>query len=151
MKMPIIIKRTYYDIIRPFRKAYWYVVRPKTYGVKVLIEHDGKFLFIRNSYGKKLWTFPGGGKNKKETPQEAAHREALEEVGINLSESRHLGDYTSTRQHKRDTVHCFHAVVSDPTHSIDEDEVEEAQWFHSSNIPEPQSFAISEVLRLYKR
>jgi 8-oxo-dGTP pyrophosphatase MutT (NUDIX family) len=150
MKIKIIIKRSYYKIIRPFRKAYWFLVRPETHGAKILIEHNGNFLFIRNSYGKKLWTFPGGGKDKNESPQEAAHRETLEEVGIVLSESTYLGEYTSRRQHKRDTVYCFHGVVSNSNYHIDPQEIEEAKWFPLSNIPEPTSFAVSEVLELYK-
>src|SRR5947208_16401491 len=50
------------------RVVYWFVFRPNTQGVKCLIEHDGRWLMIRNSYGKGHWTFPGGAIGRHETP-----------------------------------------------------------------------------------
>lgn len=54
-------KRIFNKIANPILKIYWFIFRPKTYGVKVILRCGGKFLLIRNSYGKKHWTFPGGG------------------------------------------------------------------------------------------
>ncbi|KKT42310.1 MAG: ADP-ribose pyrophosphatase [Candidatus Giovannonibacteria bacterium GW2011_GWA2_44_13b] len=142
--------KIFYKVLSPFRKFYWFIFRPKTYGVKTLIEFENKFLFIRNSYGIKHWTFPGGGKNRAESAEEGARREVLEETGISLPELIYLGEYKSTRQYKRDTVYCFYAKVNSVSYKIDPVEIEEVRWFAFDNIPSFRSKAVDEVLDLYK-
>jgi ADP-ribose pyrophosphatase YjhB (NUDIX family) len=132
----------------PIRKIYWFIFSPKTYGVKALIEHNGKFLMIRNSYGFKYWTFPGGGKKKDETPEAGARREAKEEVDVSLGNLVFLGTYFSRRQHKRDTVYCFYGRVNNDFFQIDNEEVEEGRWFGLEEMPEFRSAAVDEVLAL---
>ena len=144
-----VIKRGFYIFISPFRKCYWFIFRPKTLGVKCLIECDSKFLMIRNTYGLKHWTFPGGGVHQGETPEKAARRETQEEVGIIAKELILIGEYQSTRQYKRDTVHCFYGKVQNDFFKIDNNEVLEAGWFAISDIPVMRSFAVAEVLNLY--
>lgn len=145
----VVVKRVFYNVIKPLRRLYWFVARPDTLGVKCLIEHEGKFLCIRNSY-YPYWTFPGGGVNEDELPVQTAQREAFEEVGIDIAHWKEIGEYESRREHKKDVVYCFYAQVSDAVFQIDNDEVIEACWFSEDEIPENQSFAVEEVLRLYK-
>lgn len=142
------LRRLFYRVIKPIRKVYWFVCRPETVGVKCLIEHDGKFLCILNSYYPK-WTFPGGGVGRKETLLQAARRESLEEVGVDIEDWRLLGEYHSEREYKRDVVYCFHAVAPNSEFMIDNDEVVEAGWFSTDEIPNPRSFAVKEVLSLF--
>ncbi len=144
-------KRLFYKFILPIRKIYWFIFSPKTYGVKALIEHNGKFLMIRNSYGRKHWTFPGGSKKKNETPEAGAKRETREEVGILLENLVSLGAYFSRRQHKRDTVYCFYCKVDNDLFQIDNNEIEEAGWFTLKEIPEFHSAAVEDVIALYEK
>ncbi len=125
------------------------MVRPHTLGVKCLIEHEGKFLCIRNSY-YPYWTLPGGGVGKNELPKQTARRETLEEVGIDAADWKEIGEYQSRREHKKDVVHCFYVEVESPEFQIDNDEVIEARWFSEDEIPENRSFAVEEVLALYE-
>ncbi len=106
---------------------------------------------IRNSYGCKHWTFPGGSKKKNETPEAGAKREAKEEVGIFLENLVYLGDYFSRRQHKRDTVYCFYSKIDSDLFQIDNDEIEEGRWFALETIPEFHSAAVEDLLALYKK
>jgi ADP-ribose pyrophosphatase YjhB (NUDIX family) len=143
------LKKIFYRFISPIRKFYWFIFNPKTYGVKTLIEHEGKFLMIRNSYGLKHWTLPGGGKKRDETPEAGAKREILEEVGISLRNLVYLGTYFSRRQYKKDTVYCFYGKAESNQYRIDNDEVEEANWFSLSDIPKFHSAAVDDILKFF--
>jgi len=140
----------YYNFIRPFQYLYYFLIRPKTYGVKVLIRRDNKFLFIRNTYYLKHWTFPGGGIEKNESPEQSARRETLEETGISISKLTLIGTYKSTRHYKRDTVYCFYGETKQNKISFDPREVLEAKWIGIKHFPTPRSFAVDEVLSLYQ-
>jgi 8-oxo-dGTP pyrophosphatase MutT (NUDIX family) len=145
------IKKLFYKLVLPIRKIYWFIFSPKTYGGKALIEYNGKFLMIRNSYGLKHWTFPGGSKKKNETPEAGTKREAQEEVGIPLENLVFLGTYFSRRQHKRDTVYCFYGKADSDFFQIDNKEVEDARWFSLEEMPKFHSVSVEEVLALYKK
>jgi ADP-ribose pyrophosphatase YjhB (NUDIX family) len=144
------LKKIFYRFISPIRKIYWFIFSPKTYGVKALIEHEGKFLMIRNSYGLKHWTLPGGGKRSNEMPETGARREILEEVGVSPKNLVYLGTYFSRRQYKKDTVYCFYGKAENNQYKIDDDEVEEANWFALSDLPEFHSAAVDDVLNLFR-
>ena len=129
-------------LLHLFAKAYWFIFRPKTFGVKVVVHNNGEILMIKNSYGRwNKWMFPGGGINKNEDSEEAAKREVLEEVGVRLTDVRKIGGYTSDREYKKDTVSVFLGESSDKDFKIDKKEIAEAQWFSVSNLPEISDYS----------
>lgn len=113
-------------IILVFR-TYWYIVRPITFGAKVIIVNEGCVLLVKTTYGYKL-TLPGGGVKKGETPEACAIREAKEEVGITISNLKSLGSIVSTAEYKIDTVFAFSVEVPDRTVAIDNIEIEAVEW-----------------------
>src|SRR3989344_5420273 len=119
----------------PMIRVYWFVFRPETFGVKCIIEHNGKMLMIRNTYGKRQWTFPGGGIEEGETPEDAAKREVREEVGIELAEVRSLGMFISSREHKKDNIYVYSGRVDSEYVRIQPSEILEAQWFTPDTMP----------------
>ena len=141
--------RTLYKLLYPAAKVYWFIVRPETSGVRCLIECDGKLLFIRQTYGDRRWSVPGGGINRNETPEEAVQREVSEEVGLLLSNVSFLGRFVSTDEFKNDAVHCYFARVEHFTLNLDLTEIQEAEWFSANALPEPQSSHAQMILRLY--
>lgn len=145
------MKKILYKIIHALRTVYWFVFRPKTKGVACLIENNGKFLMIRNSYGYMQWALPGGGIKSGEAPEKAVHREVLEEVGIEIVSPILLGEYFGTKQYKRDTVFLFYVNVDSNYFKIDNDEVSEAAWFAEKEIPEPRASVVGRALDLCRQ
>ena len=151
--MNMMVRRIFFALVpvHPIRQLWWRIRRPRTFGVKCLIECEGKFLMICNTYGHRKWTFPGGGIWRGETPEVAARREAREEVGIELSELIPIGSYASTRQYKRDTVYCFYTYVTSQRYEIDPVEIQEVGWFPLGVLPQSISAGVHDVLSLYRR
>ncbi len=137
-----------YGIAARLRVVYWFVFRPKTKGVKCLVQYNDQWLMIRNSYGTGQWTFPGGAIARHETPEDAAIREVHEEVGIALENVQPIGFYQSNRQYKHDTVYCFIARVSQPDHHVDEVEVIASGWFAPAQLPSNRGKAVDQVVKL---
>jgi 8-oxo-dGTP pyrophosphatase MutT (NUDIX family) len=133
------------------RHIYWFVVRPKTSGVKCVISHDGRWLMIRNSYGPGHWTFPGGAIDRGESPEEAARREVREEVAIELDGVEAIGSYFSTKQYKRDTVYCFRAEVGSDAHKIDNKELVESAWVAPGTLPKDRGPAVDRIVRMLEK
>ncbi len=78
-----------FRLLYRMRRVYCRIAKPTTYGVKALIIHPvdaDRMLLVQHSYGdQSLWSLPGGGyKPARETPEQAARRECIEEVGIEL-------------------------------------------------------------------
>jgi 8-oxo-dGTP pyrophosphatase MutT (NUDIX family) len=132
-------------------RVYWFVFRPQIYGVRCLIEFEGKILMIRQTYGDMRWTFPGGGFKRNESPEMAAAREVKEEVGISLPALRFIGEYTSTEGYKRDNVKCYAGVVGTPHFEIERNEIYEAAWFPWEKLPRPLASDAERVIELYRK
>src|SRR3989344_6799410 len=110
-------------MIYPVARFYWFVFRPKTYGVKVVILNKEKALLVRHAYGKMSWTFPGGKIEKGELPEQTACREMTEELDVKLENLNYLGIIYSTRQYKNDKIWCFTATIDNQSVKINEYEL----------------------------
>ena len=92
-------------------RLYWYVFKPKTSGVKVIVQNPNtkEILVIRHSYGNQsIWSLPGGSYHpNRESPASAAKREIREELGLKLTELSILGEYKTSAEGKRDSVTIF--------------------------------------------
>lgn len=123
-------------ILFPLFRFYWWLFRPNEYGVKVVVVLDGQMLVMRNSYGWKRWTFPGGKIDRGESPIEAARRETIEETGIVPISLKQIGEFVSRAEYKRDNIFVFLAEADHDELKIDPFEVEEARWFPINQPPE---------------
>lgn len=132
--------------IYPLR-LYWFLFRPNGYGVKCVIQRpDSKVLFIKNTYGKGYWNFPGGHINRSETAEEAVKREVFEEVGIILDSVTLVVSFLSTLEHKRDHIAVFTAYTEAPVGSVQKSEIADFQWCHIDDYPKPLSGVAKMVL-----
>src|SRR5437868_9837029 len=48
----------------------------------VIFDPNGRVLLVRHSYGQRGWELPGGGRQPKESLQQAVLREIREEPGV---------------------------------------------------------------------
>ncbi|MBI1754822.1 NUDIX domain-containing protein [Candidatus Azambacteria bacterium] len=144
------LERYSYLVAHPFRKLYWFLFRPKTAGVKCVLEASGKILGVRHAYGKRKWTFPGGRIEKGESPEDAARREIKEELGVELADIRLLCKHYTTKEYKRDTVYCFAAWPLSTDFRIAKAEIAETQWFLPNEFPAPQSSIVPVMLEAYQ-
>ena len=113
--------------------VYWRIAKPTTYGVKALIIHPvnvDRVLLVQHSYGdQSLWSLPGGGyKPARETPEQAARRECIEELGIELdSFALVLEEHLTTSGGKRGYLKIVRLqAISDEINL--NGEISEARW-----------------------
>ena len=122
------------------QKRLWRLLRPRTRGVKVMLFNAKReLLLIRNSYGRSdLYVLPGGGVRPFESPEAAARREVLEELGCSVEGLEPIAAFVSTGEGKRDTVYLFEAqALGEPR--PDEFEVVECRYVSVDALPEAVS------------
>ena len=143
-------KRTLIRWLYPVLRLYWFLVRPKTFGVQCVIQHGGAILLVRNTYGRRQWTFPGGSIARGETAEDAIRREVREEVGLRLQRLQRLGAFDAIIDYKRDHVAGFAGVSPDRLVTIDRAEILEARWFPPQDLP-PLAPAAARVLVMWQQ
>lgn len=66
----------------------------KIRGAVVLVDEDRVCLIERVRAGRTYYLFPGGGAEAGESPEQAAVREAYEELGLHVELERLVGDFS---------------------------------------------------------
>src|SRR3989344_171170 len=143
-----LLKRFAYTFVHLFRIAYWVLFRPKTRGVKCIVEHNGEIFFVRLGYAHKSWTIPGGGVGHCESFADAAQRELLEETGVRARNLIKIGEYDSNREFKRDHVEVYYGQVSNKNFSVDGFEILEARWASPFSPPKPHARRVPELMKI---
>jgi 8-oxo-dGTP pyrophosphatase MutT (NUDIX family) len=73
-------------------------------GVRIILARHGRVVLVRHWFSPGIWTLPGGGIKKGETPNEAGKREVLEEIGYTVNSfGGQVGIYRG-RMGRRDSV-----------------------------------------------
>lgn len=128
---------------------WWFLCRPKTRGVKCLIECNGNFLLVKPSYSHRRFTIPGGGVRRNEESKLAAYRELKEETGIEIHNLVWFGSYDQVVEYKRDTVQCYYGVVESEFVAIDNTEIAEAGWFSRALLPKDVAPSVHKIFLMY--
>jgi len=70
---------------------------PKPVAAAIPVTADGKVILLKRGFdpGKDLWTFPGGFVDLGESVEQAAHREAQEELQIDIELTHLVGVYSN--------------------------------------------------------
>jgi 8-oxo-dGTP diphosphatase len=117
--------------------------------VAVVIEQEGKVALQRRTIdpGSGLWTFPSGFVDRGEPVEEAAVREAWEEVGLQVRLDRFLGLYSGPGE---TVVLAVYVATPENGHLRSLDENDAVGFFAPNELPElafPNDNAIIETWR----
>jgi len=155
------VKRTYaafgrfsHKAITPFLKLY---MSEKHVRVRVLILNDEKeVLLVRNWLGHQMWSLPGGGIKRGETPAEAAAREVYEETGLRVPQDdlRELGVFPND-SHKQYTytTACYAIDIAKREPKVARYrklEMLDTSWFPLEKLPKDVSTTVVKALELRK-
>jgi len=133
------------------RVAWWRWRRPLTQGVSIAaLDGAGRVLLIRQSYGSRAWTLPGGGIRSGEDPAEAAAREFAEELGCPVTAVTLLSVRDERMHGATNRVHLFTARLAGQPHP-DGREVIAAQLFPLDALPPELGRGARERLALLRR
>ncbi|HXK35448.1 MAG TPA: NUDIX hydrolase [Candidatus Paceibacterota bacterium] len=138
-----------YKLKHQLRKLYWFLLRPKTTGVKCIIKHQGRILMIKRTLPNSKWVFPGGAVMKGESFMDAAKREVKEDLGLTLNNVTELGNFTTKVHYRTETIYCFTGEVTDTNLSGDEVKLSEVKWFSPEELPHPLTPISQKVYDLY--
>lgn len=111
----------------------WVVTRPVTLGVRLLLIKDGQVVLVKSSY-QDGWYFPGGGVKRNETLEQAARREAKEELGADLGKLDLFGIFDLFYENKNDHIVLFQCADFTYTGKFDF-EIERVQAFPLHALP----------------
>ena len=86
----------------------WLVVKPHSVGVRVLLVQGESIVLVKPVYEKE-WFLPGGAVERGESLEQAARREAQEEVGATIGAMHLFGAYTNLEFGKSDHVLVYYS------------------------------------------
>ena len=131
-------------------------------GIGVMILKDSKLLLGKRHrdpekadselHGEGTWTMPGGKMHFKESFEETAAREILEETGVKVDKSK-LKVISLTNDIVEDAHHITIGLLCEDFPGepkvMEPDEIIEWKWFPMDNLPKPIFFPSQEVLDNY--
>jgi 8-oxo-dGTP diphosphatase len=121
-----------------------------TVGAMCIIERsDGAVLLVRHSY-RRRWGVPGGLLQKGEEPSDAARREVLEEVALEVELAGEPAVVVDAEPRRVDIVfRARPAAGADPdaAHPVSP-EITEVRWFPGDALPELQHETSSALVAL---
>ena len=74
------------------------VIPKLTVAVFVFLQKGDKLLLVKQGYGRKYWSLPGGRVEAGESLDQAAIREVREEAGLEISIERVVGIYSKPKE-----------------------------------------------------
>jgi 8-oxo-dGTP diphosphatase len=102
-----------------------------------VIVDGGRVLLARRRVpeGALVWTFPAGKVEPRETAEQAAVRETCEEVGLEVSAVKTLGDRIHPATGRR-MIYVVCEVLAGQAHVADPDELADIEWCSRQRVAE---------------
>jgi 8-oxo-dGTP diphosphatase len=121
-------------------------------GVGVIVKKDNRVLMgkRKNSHGEGSWQFPGGHLEFRETPEDCARRELLEETGL-VTNNFEKGKFTNSIFDKEDKHYITLFITTNWEEGEPEikepEKCEGWEWFEWENLPKPLFLPIENLLK----
>lgn len=129
-------------------QVWWFVRRPQTYGVKLVVCHEDRVLFVRHTYGRRQeWELPGGGRHRGEAALAAATREGREELGLVLEDWEPVGVLHS-EDFANAELTVLATAVPGPGVATDPGEIADVRWAPVEDPPLPLGRHAGDILAL---
>jgi ADP-ribose pyrophosphatase YjhB (NUDIX family) len=129
---------------------------PPQFAVTALafIARGDSILLVRQNYGKRYWSLPGGSmevgpSGRGEAVDEAAVREVKEETGLDVRLTRLVGVYSKPAENA--LAVCFEAEVLGGSFGEATDEIVECRYFPADDLPEPVREHLRERIADWRR
>jgi 8-oxo-dGTP diphosphatase len=125
--------------------------RPKV-GVGVVVIKEGEMLLgkRKNAHGEGTWSFPGGHLEYKESWEDCAIRETLEETGLSINNVR-FGTVTNDIFHEEQKHYVTIIMLSDYESGdlclMEPDKCEKWEWFTWDKLPDALFVSIENLLK----
>jgi 8-oxo-dGTP diphosphatase len=103
-----------------------------------LFDADGRLLLIKEDYGQRRYSLPGGQVEEGESPIDAAVREAREEIGCEIRVTGVVG-VALFRWTDLSVTAFVGEIVSGEPHAAAVGEIAEVDWFDVRALPTPQA------------
>lgn len=146
------VRQMFYKVYNFFKKLYWQICKPETYGVKTMLFNSrGEILLARIGYMHKLWVIPGGKIDSNETAENAAVRELWEEVGVSVQDVTPVFTIYHEKQGAKATIHYFEAHSDTNEFVIDDEEIVDVGWFALDALPELRAPRVDEAIAKYNK
>jgi ADP-ribose pyrophosphatase YjhB (NUDIX family) len=102
--------------------------------VLVFVRQGGSILLVRQDYGQRFWSLPGGTVELGESLEQAAAREVREESGLEVRVKRVVGLYSKPAENALAVTFEGEVVggALRPAH-----EISECRYFPLDHLPEP--------------
>ncbi|MEU9395950.1 NUDIX hydrolase [Streptomyces sp. NPDC048324] len=115
-----------------------------------IVVQDGAVLMVRRrvAEGQLSWQFPAGEIEPGESPEQAAVRETLEEVGMNVTALKLLGERVHPKT-GRSMSYVACAVESGTPYVADDEELAELAWVQHAQIPEYVPYGLFDPVQAY--
>jgi 8-oxo-dGTP diphosphatase len=102
----------------------------------IIVDREQVLLVCRREpEGALLWTFPSGKVEAGESGEQAAVRETAEEVGLEVSAVKTLGDRIHPATGRR-MIYVVCEVLAGEAHVADADELAEVEWCPRARVAE---------------
>ena len=101
----------------------------------VFIRKGDSILLVRQNYGQRYWSLPGGSMEPGESVDQAAVREVKEETGLDVRLTRLVGIYTKVQEGA--LAVCFEGEVIGGTLRETTNETSACRYFAAGHLPRP--------------
>lgn len=115
-----------------------------------VITHNGKVLLVKRRVkeGSLSWQFPAGAIEEGESPNQAATREAKEETGLTVADSKLLGE----RVHPatgRTMIYVACDLIEGDARVADDEELSEFAWLARGQLAEYVPYGFFEPVQAH--